>query len=454
MSSRQLKWMREQINKRKKKKEVNEEDEYEYDEQISNQQESKFSNLAPDIETLETQNINKEVDKVKSIPLPRNIQDKKNTKKTASNDEFELLEKELQDKVSVNDTSDTKKEVFNMSDMNIGKELKEKLGINAFDDYILGSSNGKKTWKFIQKKRSFPTPFPNFFKRIDQTANKFKIDYSDEGMQQNDMFSVFQALNEAQNIMDMSVSFPFCPLTIPIHCQSLFFEGKFDAATDAALKGLYVIQQTLPPYYVPLVTKIDPSPAREEFLKLIAFLARFSFRRGCFTSSLALWKFGLSLTEDDPCNFILYMAVPALYKSDADLLKSILNSDREWRGIPIRYIPDWSICYKMLTYGEDVTELAVEFARWPFVFESDGLAHEFDIPPVLDSVGKALRKRIDPFVKRSNFSETFETAIAIASSMPPDPDEMSELVSLWYSVDMEEIDISQYVEEMYLPAVC
>jgi hypothetical protein len=275
------------------------------------------------------------------------------------------------------------------------------------------------------------------------------VRFTQFGSEQSSIFQAFARANDAPGLLELGRTSHFVPPIIPVACQSLLFDREFDAATEVVLRGFYVLQCSLPTGFIPLHSKLAASPARLEFLDLIAFLARFSFRRDCFQTSIALWRFGLALTDDDPGNFALLAAVPALYAGAAAFVAEVLESHREWRGVPVRYIPDWPFVSALLN-PDDVEALAKEIARWPFVFEEYGIACEMDVPPVLVSLGAAFRRRVQKYCEREEIATAIATAADLARLLD-ESEEQAVAMSFWFGVQSEDIEFGAFVEEAVMP---
>ena len=241
-----------------------------------------------------------------------------------------------------------------------------------------------------------------------------------------------------------------CPKILPLLCQTLLFERQFEKATSIVLKGLYILQQHLPLNFIPLKSIIYPSTAREDFLELISFIARFSFRRSCFETSKNLWKFGISLTIDDPCNFLLLAAIPALYSKDKEFINEIINSNKTWRNIPINFLPDWTISYALLNLPDDCELIAHEISKWPFYFTDFGKESNVEPSNLLSSLSEAFKRRTKKLFENNDLKDFLETSIILSTEI--DESEFQAIaLSYWYDVITDGIEVGEFVEEFVLP---
>ena len=479
MSSRQIKWLREQLKKNKK---PTEEEDIEDDSPLE-QTAPKLSNFAllrdsDDDYDEENNEQNNETDKKEveeeekkeiyapppppppSSSSPNKKQNKKQKKEMDEDEEFAFLAMAVEQKKNQKEKERNQKknqekqekegneeETFQMSSLNMARELKKILGTSAYDKYIKLPKNSSPN-RFIAKQKYYPTPFPQFFQFQSLGDNEYAVNYTDVGSSQLSIFSALQRINDIQGIVELGPQMPMCPLIIPVICQQRLFNRDFDGATDVAMRALYVIQQSLPNEFIPMKSKLLPSPALSHFLQLIAFAARFAFRRCCFETATALWKFGISLTDDDPENFLLLAAVPALYAKDEKFVDKMLASDAQWRGIPIKYIPDWSLVKAMFSLPDDVMPLANEIARWSFAFVEDGAECNLDVPPFLASVGEAFKRRTKKFFEGKD--EMLQTAAMLSTEIDM-TDEQAIAITYWSEVDTTGVDVADFVEEMVLP---
>ena len=476
MSSRQVKWIREQMKKNKKR---TEEEDIEDDSPLE-ESAPKLSNFAllkdsddeydeegaeENEETDQKEAAAEEKKEIYNPPPPpppstsnQNKKNKKQKQEMDEDDEFAFLameiekkkqkkEQEKAEKIKKQQEKGEEEETFQMSSLNMARELKKILGTSAFDSFMKLPKNSSAN-RFIAKQKYYPTPFPQFFQFKSLGDNEFAVDFTELGSSQLSIFSALQRINDIQGIVELGPQMPMCPLIIPVICQQRLFNRDFDGATDVAMRALYVIQQSLPNEFVPMKSKLLPSPALSQFLQLIAFAARFAFRRCCFETATALWKFGISLTDDDPENFLLLAAVPALYAKDEKFIDKMLASDAQWRGIPIKYIPDWSLVKAMFSLPDDVMPLANEIAKWSFAFVEDGAECNLDVPPFLSSIGEAFKRRTKKFFEGKD--EMLQTAAMLSTEIDM-TDEQAIAITYWSEVDTTGVDVADFVEEMVLP---
>jgi hypothetical protein len=298
--------------------------------------------------------------------------------------------------------------------------------------------------------KKWPKVITPYFEIVNVRGRRFVVRYTEFGSQQSSIYQAMARLNDSNALLTLGLTSHFVPPMIQVACQSLLWNRQFDAATEVALRGFWVLQLSLPPGFVPLQSKFDPSPARLDFLNLVAFLARFAFRRNCFQTSMALWQLGLAVTDDDPANFALLAAVPALYAGAADYVTEMIESEREWHGVPIRYIPDWPLVRALLN-PEDIEGLAREIARWPFVFEEYGIPCELQLPPVLGSLATVFRRRIAKYCEKREIAEAIGNAAELAACLDED-EEQATAMSFWFGVSDVEIEFGNMDEEAVMPA--
>jgi len=440
MSSRQVKWLREQMKIQKETKPAEEIEEGDYFELSSTVD---FTVLADNVDAPQSVPTNN------PIPGPIKERKKKNKAEVNENEEFEQLLAESNLRKGFPKKSKKILPSFSMQNLNLARELKQILGTTAYDDYLKLPKQSSNL-RFIGKLKSYPIPFPDYYV-FEKTGNGYFVEFTELGNSQNSILEALERSNDIPSILEMFQEMPLCPRILPIMCQSLLFQREFEKATSIVLRGFYILQQSLPQGFIPLEAKLYPSNARESFLELISFLARFSFRRCCFTTSQALWEFGLSLTDDDPLNFSLLSAIPALYSNNSQFIDSILESKREWRGIPIQFIPDWSICSALLKLPDDCLPIAKEIAKWPFIFHDIGVEYDLDVPPLLMSIGEAFRRRTKKFFESSQMLEMLNTSAMISTEYTENSFH-SEMISHWMIVDTDNIELGDFVEEFFMPA--
>ena len=338
---------------------------------------------------------------------------------------------------------------FPMQSLNLVRELNAVIGSTRFDECVK-IPKAASPIRFMGKLKKWGKTIPQYFKLVQAANNNYHVTFTEHGAQQSQIYTALSRINDAEGLLALGRTSHFSAPILPIVCQSMLFEREFDAATEIALRGLYLLQQSLPITFVPGKSKLLASPARREFLDLIAFLARFCYRKECFQTCLSLWKFGLTLTNDDPCDFLLVSAVPALYAGDRKFVEDMLNSDAEWRGVPVKYIPDWSIILALMKAPDELEALAQEVAKWPFIFEDLGMQCDIEVPRFLVSMGSAMRRRIAKYLERPEMESILETAVIIAQDMDM-TEELAMALSFWYGVCTDHVEVGDMVEEMVMP---
>jgi hypothetical protein len=151
------------------------------------------------------------------------------------------------------------------------------------------------------------------------------------------------------------------------------------------------------------------------------------------------------LTDDDPQNFAWLAAVPAFYAGNLDYIQCVIASERTWRDVPIRYVPDWPLVGALLNLDE-IEGLAKQIAVWPFVFEEYGIVHEIEVPLVLVSLASAFRRRIAKYLKREDVSTAVATAADLARLLD-ESDEQAIAMSFWFGVKSDDLEFGEFVEE-------
>ena len=326
--------------------------------------------------------------------------------------------------------------------------MKTIIGPTSFDA-CLKLPKSASNIRFIAKLRRWPNSIPQYFK-LTKVGDDFTVEFTEYSQQQTEVYTALSRINDATGLLQLALTEKFSPLLLPIVCQTKLFDRDFEYATEIALRVLYIIQQSLPQAFVPMKSKLLPSEARMQFLDLIGFVARFAFRRCCFKSSSALWKFGLSLTEDDPSNILLLAAIPALYAKDEDYIDEVIKSDMKWRTIPIKYIPDWMFAKALLQLPNDIIPLANEMAKYPFFFEDIGLSSNAEVPSLLSTLGTAFRKRISKYLENPDLDSALETAATLAMDMDKSQEQKT-ILDYWSNVDSTVIELSELVEEYVMP---
>jgi hypothetical protein len=179
---------------------------------------------------------------------------------------------------------------------------------------------------------------------------------------------------------------------------------------------------------------------------MVGFIARFAFRRGCFTTSNELWKFAaLNCGDEDPSGVLLAAAVPALYAEDLEFLTGMLSSQTTFRGIALKNVPDWTVCEALL--GGDLEKVAVEMAKWPYVF---GLGEPEECPLALQSLQLALRRRILPILDKEHAQKVTRAAKAKLEGLNGE-ELRRDIYEQWQFFPPDESLFAMLVEEDALP---
>lgn len=440
MSSRQIKWLREQLQKRNKRHEpeVVEPADFHTPDSVESPD---FAALASDASASPVVDIPQV-----SVPAPMPKSGKHNEPIDEELEWAQLAEMVRQKK----EIEKNQKKPFPMQSLNLVRELKGIVGSTRFDECLKLPKSANNQLRFMSKLKKWGKTIPQYFKFVPSTGNNFRVEYSEYGTQQSEIFTALTRLNDAEGILALGSTSHFSPPVLPIACQSLLFEREFDSATEIALRGLYILQQALPTTFVPGTSKLLPSPARQDFLDLVAFLARFAFRRDCFQTSNSLWKFGLTLTTDDPCNFLLLAPVPALYAGDRAFIDEMIASERTWRDVPVRYIPDWPIVRALMDAPEQLENLSREMAIWSFAFEDLGVSCDYEPLSLLVTLGSIMRKRIAKYLERPEMDSILETAAIIAQDLDVS-EEQAVAMSFWYGVCPDNVECGEMVEDMVMP---
>lgn len=456
MSSRQIKFLRQQLEAKKPKKEENLDDVDPID---------LPSNDTPDLSILLSENSGDigetgqeappQIDSPPPpLPPPPAKKKQKKEKRSSFDEEVEFASLVSASKKAKSE-KEASKDLFSMQKLNIIRELKSIVGSSKYEE-CLKLPKSSASIRFIGRLHKWPASIPQYFNLIQFSTNidgspNFKVELTEYGKEQSSIYTALSRINDAQGILELGASSHFSPPVLPFLCQSLLFQREFESATEVVLRGLYVLQQSLPSNFVPLNSKLLPSPGRKDLLDLIAFVARFAFRRCCFETSNNLWKFGISLTDDDPVNFLLLAAVPALYANDAKFINEMLNSPtKKWHDIPIKYLPDWCLVDAILKLPEDIESLSNEIARWPFIFTDLGLTCDMQVPPFLSSLGSAFRRRVEKYFEKPELDSMLETCALVAQDIDMS-EEHAVIMSYWIGVTGDDVEIGDMVEEFVMP---
>jgi hypothetical protein len=203
------------------------------------------------------------------------------------------------------------------------------------------------------------------------------------------------------------------------------------------------LQQILPAAFVPGRSRLTGAG---DLMAMVAFIARFAFRRGCLDTALELWKFAAhSCEDDDSVGILLCAAVPALFAGNGEFIRAMLQTDRSFRGVPVKDIPDWGIALGLLEGGEG---LKLEAAKWGCVF--GGSDPPDDCPAPLQTALVCLKRRIQPFIEREDVARTVREATRGAADMQGE-ELRRETCEKWRHFAMDEELFSTLVEEDMFP---
>ncbi|OHT08374.1 hypothetical protein TRFO_23218 [Tritrichomonas foetus] len=324
--------------------------------------------------------------------------------------------------------------------LNIARELIDRYYETSFDDATKLPKNASNI-KFISKRKNWPGFSPPTFSMKETQKQKFSLALSDYGQRSKAEFSLLQKQMNIDAMVYQLHSNPYNYSLLMGLARYHLFKNEFNEATDFVLRLTLILQQTLPNKFVYGVTKLIDSI---DFYDIVAFIARFAFRRGCNDTSTELWKFAISVCEDnDPNCFFLCAAVPALFSNDLEFIQSVIKSERTFRGIPISFIPDWQICEALLLLDENLNKVV---NLWPDVFSEDEISDD-KMPSQLQRIVIALRRRIKPFLDK----EEVQFAIDEAKNKKVDVEaEKKQIYDKW-SKFTDDIDVSLIVEEDALP---
>ena len=405
----------------------------------------------------ENQDIQK--DEIKSVPVvsappPPAAKNKKKPKQEEDDDDEEFLKaaaaKNAKNIQNAKHLSSQKK-----LNLNIAKELVNRFYETSFDDALKLTKNAQnQPNKFISKRKDW-SAFCSTFTAKEISKDRYSIVLTEYGRKCEEESN---HLHETRSLEALIMNFfsnegnSFnVPMLIAL-AQLYLFNNEYNKATDMVLKLTFILQQSLPPKFINGVTKFQ---SNELFYTMIGFIAKFAFRRSCFDTSAEIWKFAFNIVEDDdPVYFLLSAAVPALFTEDLDFISYAINSNRTFRGIPLKYIPDWPIVEALLTYTNDSSKLEKQVLLWPLVF-NETLEKPSDVPENLHSICMALRRRIKPILDKNEVQSIVDKALQKLQ----DPEnknqddiknEQKAIYEKWNSFQ-DEINIYQIVEEDYLP---
>lgn len=381
----------------------------------------------------------------KVAPPPPKKQQKK---KEEINEEDEFLALMEEQKKKANTKVDRTNKITHSQKLliNMARELNEKYSETAFDDANKIPKNSPQN-KFISKRRNWPNTIPVTFRSVEISPNIFRIELADYGKEQQEKFEKAQVVPDA--LEHMVRANPFCiPILTGIATLGMFYQ-KFSEATDYVLRLTWIIQQAIPQKFQYGITKFDDSGDIEYYLNVVAFVARFSYRRGCYDTSNALWKFGLDSCVGDPGKFLFFSAFPAFQAEDKEFPRIILESDRKHGNLPAHAIPDWQIVVAIQSLP-DTKPLEKACQIWSFIFGDEEMEEE--IPDQLQSISLVLKRKLQPIIEAD---PALQTAIHQGLLVQPTieiEEEKQAIFDLWNDFK-EQLDFQVFVEEDVLPVL-
>ena len=329
---------------------------------------------------------------------------------------------------------------------NLAQELKEKYSEVAFEDSNRISKGGSPL-HFISRRTNWPNSTPLTYRITHVKNEEYSVEYTDYGAHQIKLMNGCETAEQLSVFLSRFHEFPFSVPLLQSLCRFRLFGQEFTVATDYCLRLTWILQQVLPPTFKPGQSRFINSPATQTLLEMIAFIARFAYRRGCYETSAALWRFGvMSSPDEDPALFCLCAAVPQLFDEDQSFLSSYVRSDRTFRGISISAVPDWSICEAIAQLPE-TQALDYEYARWPFILGQDEMPEE--LPEQLQRVCAQLKRRLAPVLERHEVSAALRGAKERSKTI--DNKEALQFVIDAWSKFNDDLDVSMIVEEDVLP---
>lgn len=364
--------------------------------------------------------------------------------KKEEDDEYEFLELMRKQQEKTKQEGQPRVSVKKLQ-FNIAKELADKYGELSFDDSTHIPRNANHS-KFIVRRRKWPTVTPLPFKLTETAEGVFNVTLTDYGSESKQLFDDLQANMQMGEMMYVIKRDAFNIWLCMGVGRLAMFRKEFNDATDLDLKLTYVLQQCLP-NTVSHGAKFE-GPGAVDFFKLLSFIARFAFRRGCFQTSNDIWKFAaLGCSSEDPLGVLICAAIPALYAEDKEFVKTMIESEITFRGIPLKHIPDWSVVDALLSVSEAPEKLDVEVAKWPMVFFYE---KDEESPVALQMVQVALHRRIRPYLEQDRVEQALGKARKNAEKMNVE-DLRRDTAERWKDITIEEDIYSMFVEEDALP---
>lgn len=394
----------------------------------------------------EPENVKKDVvptgDRIKTVPsIPVNKPNKKNKNKSTKDEEdaeFNELMNEVESNKRIKREKILKKHEPYLS-LNVAAELNDKYSEDSFCD-AANIGRYPQQNKFISKRISWPQLHVPIFRVQSKKPLHYTISLTNYGE------ACAKVLDqEPHNFFEILHSEPFNFGALILATRFAFYKREFSDATDYVLRLTFIIQQVLLNTYSDTAQFTDncfdsSGNPRQYFLEILNLIAVFSFRRGCYKTSITAWKMIIESFDSFNGKYAFGAAVPALFAGDADFLKRCLEKEKLFDGITLRYIPDYEVCYSILNESKDKNELYKTIRRYLYVF---GFAEmDENAPGILQLLLGALKKRIEPYIKDKVFTPSNQTPLM--------DDKSSKVYSFWatYKKEIQPFDI---VEELFLP---
>ena len=128
----------------------------------------------------------------------------------------------------------------------------------------------------------------------------------------------------------------------------------------------------------------------------------------------------------------------------------MLNSEKTWNDIPVKYLPDWCLVRAIMKLPDDIEDLSNEIARWSFFFTDLGLSCDIQVPPFLSSLGSAFRRRIAKYFEKPEFDSMLETCAIVAQDIDMS-EEHAMIMSYWLGITGDGVEVGDMVEEFVMP---
>lgn len=326
--------------------------------------------------------------------------------------------------------------------LNIARELSESYGEHSFDDSLRLPKNSA-PWKFIARRRDWPNVTTAAFKTQKVSKDLYIVTKSESHAAETRAVAAVLETQDPQLIARIIRDRPFNPKILMFMTRSALYNREFSEATEYILKLTWILQQTMPADYNPN-TRFKNEGDIKDLLEIVAIIAQFCFRRTCYETSFALWRFALEIVPEDPLGFGFCAAIPALMHGEADYIRAMLHSDRTVGGIPYTEIPDWGITDALIHHDEQALDL--QCARWPYILGNFDIPD--GIPNKLGMIIQVCKHRLNPYIEANNLgpliAASFERAAAIdAEAMK------KETIRIW-SQSKVEVDVTFIFEEASL----